>query len=211
MSPARKDDPTKDGDPAATADTPPPGASTTSAADERTTTLPPASGQAQEQPAPLGEVMAHEVDPSMSAGERVATGAAPADRDAAAEETEAQSTQRYTALQQVIHNGRTYHPGAEIGPEPDFTEADAEGLLAAGMIVAAIGAEAAHALYRAKLARHQSMVASGLVAGPPPEPPPPPDEPAESASVTGPAPAPAATVPAAVPAPNAGTPPEPKP
>jgi hypothetical protein len=142
---------------------------------ERVTALPPGGGASQEQPPSLMDVVRHEVTPgAVTDEERREAGADPADRDAQArkaqEETRRQHL-RWTVLHPVIHNGRTYHPGSELGEEDTFDALHAQPLIDAGRIVEGTGDEVAHHVHRAHLARHQSLVESGIPAGTPPAPP----------------------------------------
>jgi hypothetical protein len=147
---------------------------------ERVTAPPPGGGEPQEQPPTLMDTITHEVTPGVgSEEERRDAGADPADRDTMEQEAEEDTRRhhrRWTVLHSVIHNGRTYHPGSELGEEDGFTELHAQPLADAGRVVEGAGDEVAHHVHRAHLARHQSLVASGIPAGPPPEPP---EKPAE--------------------------------
>jgi hypothetical protein len=142
---------------------------------ERVTALPPGGGAPQEQPPSLMEAVRHEVTPGVgSEEERRGAGADPADRDAMAREAEHEGRRehrRWTVLHPVIHDGRTYHPGSELGEEDKFTELHAQPLIEAGRIVEGAGDDVAEHVHRAHMARHSSLLASGVPAGPPPEPP----------------------------------------
>lgn len=121
----------------------------------------------QDQPPDLAETMAHEADPQMSAKERREAGAEPDDREAE-ERRERGRAKAHTILHSVIHNGETYFPGAEL----TLPEVDAAPMRDAGVIVEGTGKKVAHHVHRAALARHTSLVESGIAAGPRPEPPP---------------------------------------
>jgi hypothetical protein len=125
--------------------------------------------QPQEQPAPLSEVMAHEVTPGMPAKEREERGAEPADR--AAEAHRQRSHRRtHTVLRQIIHHGETHHPGAEI----ELTDVEASPLIDTDSIVPGVAGggdeeqqtTVKRALGRHREARRRSLTDSGIPAPP---------------------------------------------